>query len=108
MPYSFVQTVTATGAQVPCIVDNSQSPFSLSAAVGLIGAGTATFSVEFTFDDVNDPSITPIWFPDPNLAPDKSANGFTSIVMPIQAIRINVSAISGSLRFTVLQGIQQP
>lgn len=108
MGVPWVQRLNVTGAAVPCVLDYTQTPFDMSAAVVLEGASTATFSVEYTLDDVNDASITPVWFPDATLAPNKVASGVTSVGFPIRAIRVNISALAGTLRFTVLQGTQQP
>jgi|SRR5882724_3385857 len=107
MPNPFVQISTTTGAKTPCLVDNQQSPFN--ASVGVIVVGTATYGVEFTMDDVNNPAITPVWLPDANLPAGQTANGVTNYMFPVMGIRINIAAITGAgLRFIVLQGTQQP
>lgn len=102
---SFVQTSTTTGQKVPFIPNILQGPFNVSAAVVLVGSSTGTYGVEFTLDDVNDPTITPVWFNDANLPTGQTANGVTNYAFPVRAIRINIAAVSGSIRFTVIQGM---
>lgn len=107
MPNPYSVTFTTTGAKTPCLVDFSQSPFN--ASVGVVVLGTATYGIEYTLDDVNNPAITPVWFPDANLPPGQTANGVTNYMFPVQAIRINITAVTGAgVRFIVLQGTQQP
>jgi len=108
MPNPFVQTSTTTGAKTPCLVDNQQSPFNLSVGVILNAGATATYGVEFTMDDVNNPAITPVWLPDANLPAGQAANGVTNYMFPVMGIRVNIAAVTGAgLRFIVLQGTQQ-
>jgi len=106
MPNPYSVTFTTTGAKTPCITDRSQSPFNMSVAA--IVLGTATYGIEYTLDDVNDPTVTPVWFPDANLPTGQTASGVTNFMFPIQAVRINIAAISGAgVRFVVLQGTPQ-
>jgi hypothetical protein len=105
--YAHVQTHTTTGEKDAILVDQAQSPFNMSASV-VVASGTATFGVQYTMDDLNDSSITPFWFDDANIPAGSTASEATNYMFPIRAIRINISAISGSVRFTVLQGIHVP
>lgn len=107
MPNPYIVTFTTTGAKTPCIVDRAQSPFNLSVAA--IVLGTATYGIEYTLDDVNDATITPAWFSDANLPPGQVASGVSNYMFPVQAIRINITAITGAgVRFIVLQGNYVP
>lgn len=90
------------------MADYTQSPFNMSVGVVLIGAATATFGVQFTLDDLNDATITPVWFDDANLPTGTATNGVSNYMFPVRAVRINVAALSGALRFVALQGTQQP
>jgi hypothetical protein len=107
MPNPYSVTFTSTGAKTPCLVDSQQSPFN--ASVGVAVLGTATYGIEYTLDDVNNSAITPVWFADANLPPGQTASGVSNYMFPVQAIRVNITALTGAgLRFTVLQGTQQP
>lgn len=106
MPNPYIVTFADTGAKTPCVVDRSQSPFNLS--VGVVVEATGEYGVEFTLDDLDNPEITPEWFPDANLPPGQTGSGVTNYMFPVQAIRINITANTGAIRFIVLQGTQQP
>jgi len=89
-----------TSAWVP--LDYKQSPFNVG--LGLTFSGTATATVEHTFDDVFDSSVTPTAFSHSTL------NGITSkndgnYAFPVRAIRLNVTSwTSGTVTLTALQG----
>jgi nicotinamidase-related amidase len=109
MPNPYSVTFTTTGAKTPNLPDFSQSPFNLSVGVILLAGATATYGVEFTMDDVNDATITPVWLPDANLPAGQAASGVTNYMFPVRGIRVNIAAVTGAgLRFVVLQGTQQP
>lgn len=108
MPLPYVQRSSTTGAKAPFLCDYSQSPFNMSVAAVLEGAATATYAVQYTLDDLNDASITPVWFDDAKLPTGTAANGVSNYMFPVRAVRINIAAISGTVRFTAIQGTQQP
>lgn len=108
MPLPSSQRYTTTGAKLAYIMDYSQSPFNATVGVVLEGAATATYGVQYTLDNPNDPAVTPVWFDDVNLPAGQSANGVSNYMFPVYAVRINIAAISGALRFIVIQGTQQP
>jgi hypothetical protein len=102
-------TATGTFAFYP---DWIQSPFNLSYAVELAAGTSATYTMSYTLDDVNQQidhygsaAWTPIWLPDLTLGGTTtvSAGGYYSF--PIRGLRVVVSALSGgNARFAVLQG----
>jgi hypothetical protein len=98
------QSYTTTGAKTPVALDYYQTPFSASMFVALVDDATAAFSVEFTADDFTDPNVTPRWFPDANAPADTAASVTTPYTFPIRGIRINITAITGTVEFKVLQG----
>lgn len=91
-------SVTVTGVAVSPVVvlDHMQSP--ATAAIGVkINSGTATYTVEHTFDDVFAPGFTPAgatWFPHATLA-SKTTNADGNYAFPPIACRLNVSISSG-------------
>lgn len=96
-----VVSKTGVGQTAVVPVDYLQSRFAVSAA-GVVN-GTVTFNIEHTYDDVLNPAVTPTWFA-PAADSGKTANhdkGFTS---PVRGIRGNVTAGTGTLTLTVLQG----
>lgn len=72
-------------------------------AMGVKISGTGTFKVQHTFDDVFaagfDPS-TAVWYDHPTLA--GSANADSNYAYLPRGIRLNVSAVSGSVTLTVV------
>ena len=102
--YSSAAPGFTLGGQTPIAVDFYQGAFS--ARVGVyIASGTATYGVEYSMDNANDPTITARWFPDATLPAGTTASGTTTYNAPIQFVRANIAALSGSLEMKVLQGI---
>ena len=92
----------ATSAWIP--LDYKQSPFSVG--FGVVLSGTATYTVEHTFDDVYDTTITPTAFAHASIA-GKTANDNSSYNFPVRAVRLNVTAwTSGTVTATFLQGLR--
>ena len=94
---------TGTTAWIP--LDYKQSPFNVGFAV-TVGAGVLTYSVEHTFDDVFDTSITPVAFTHSSVAA-QTTNKDGNYAFPVRAIRLNVTAwTSGGATVTILQGLR--
>lgn len=98
------QVLSAGGAEVgaPIPIDQYQDPTNIGLAV-VIDA-TATFVVEHTFDDVWDEAFNPAtatWFPHPTLAGSANADG--NLAFPPIAVRIRLTANTGSVTFTLVQ-----
>ena len=103
------QLITATGTGTPVSLDWTQPVFNVSLAYELQGSSTATFSVQFTLDDVNNTSVvaTATWFEDANIAASSTASVVSNYMFPVRAVRHITSGLSanGSAVFAVLQGI---
>jgi len=95
-----VVSQTGVGARI-IPVDYLQVAFSVG--VGVTVTGTVTFSIEHTYDDALNPAVTPIWFA-PTADAGKTANYDKGFVTPIRAVRLNVTAGTGTAVMTVLQG----
>lgn len=97
-PIITVVTGVANGTPVP--MDHYQSPFNVG--LGAVITGTATYSVQHTFDDVQDPSVTPTWFSHSTMtAVTTNADG--NYAFPVRAIRLSVAASTGSVALTIIQ-----
>lgn len=88
-----------TSAWVP--LDYRQAPFNVSIAVTT--AGTSTYSVEHTFDDIYDPAIVPVAFPSAGMT-GILVNKDSNYAFPIRAARLVVTAGTGLSVLTMLQG----
>ncbi len=96
-------TVSSVAASAWLPVDYKQDPMNLGVGCVLV-SGTATYSVEYTFDDVFDTAVTPVAFALSTInAATASANGV--INTPVRAIRLNVTAgTSPVVAMTMIQG----
>ena len=90
---------TGTGAWLP--VDYRVAPFSLG--IQVVTSGTITYTVEYTLDDVLDPTVTATPFAQTNLTAQTTSK-VDYLNFPIMAIRIKNTAGTGSTTMTVLQG----
>lgn len=98
--------ITVTGVDVSAPVPLDQYLGSTSIALAAIISATATYTIEHTFDDVFDPAFNPAtatWFPTPGFDGPETTNQDGTIVSPPAAIRLNVSASTGSVQMIVRQ-----
>ena len=102
-PKSVTKTGTGTTNWMP--LDIKQAPFNVALGCEIV-SGTATYSVEHTFDDVFDSSVTPVAFTNSGLsAKTVSADG--NYAAPVRAIRLNVTAGSSPVvKMTMIQGLR--
>lgn len=100
-PQVISKTGTGTTAWIP--VDYKQSPFNVSVAA--VVNGTITYNIEHTFDEVFDPSVTPVAFIHSVLTA-QTTNKDGNYAFPVRAIRINNTAGTGSTTLTILQGLR--
>ena len=96
-------TVSSIAASAWQPVDYKQSPMNLSVGCVVV-SGTATYSVEYTYDDVFDSTVTPVAFALSTVtAQTASKDGV--INQPVRAVRLNVTAgTSPVVAMTIIQG----
>jgi hypothetical protein len=98
-------TLTATGTSNWLPMDTRQAPFSVGIGVK-INSGTATYTVEHTFDDIFDSTVTPVAFSNSGLSA-QTTNKDGNYAFPVRAIRLNVTAGSSpNVTMAVLQGVR--
>lgn len=100
--YSFADE-GASGVTAPVPLDQYISPFNVSLAI--VPAGTATFTVQYTFDDpfaADFTAATATWFNHPDLT-SESGNMDGNFAFPVRATRLNVSATDADVTFYVTQ-----
>jgi hypothetical protein len=96
-----VITVTGAGTSAAmAVLDHYQSPFNVG--MGLVISGTVSVTVQHTFDDVQNASVTPTWFNHTTLA-SVTASTDGNYAFPIRAIRLNQASGSGTSTLTVIQ-----
>lgn len=98
-PVTKSQTGVGQTAWIP--IDYLQTAFAVG--FGVVASGTVTYTVEHTFDNVLDPTVTPTAFTNETLT-NQTTSQDGNYAFPIRAIRVNVTAGTGSATITVLQG----
>lgn len=118
-----VVSTTTVGTSNPIPLDTYISPFQVSLGVSM-GSGSE-ISVEHTFSNVFDSTVTPTWYPTFSSIADEGyllqetgdailqedgfylLTGDTSlshfIDFPVSAVRLTTNSISGTVTMTVLQ-----
>jgi len=94
------ETVTGVGISPVLPLDFRAQIFNVG--FGCVITGTATYSVQHTFDDIYNPAITPTWFNNATVSA-VSTNQDGNYAFPVSAIRLNVTASTGSVTINILQ-----
>lgn len=97
-------SVTGVGSSVVVPLDYRVSPTNV--AIGCVVSGTATYTVEHTFDDVFSPSFVPAsatWLPNSGLTA-KTASTDGNYVLPPRGVRVTIASGTGTVTMTVIQG----
>lgn len=84
-------------------MDQYQSPFNVG--LGVAVTGTVTYSVQHSFDDVyasNYNPATATWFTHPDVS-GETTNADANYAFPVAAIRLAVTAGTGTATLTVLE-----
>ena len=97
-----VTTVSALGAGDWQPVDYKSTPANIG--LGVVVNGSLTYTVEHTFDDIQDESATIVAFQNEGLTA-KNSNDDGNYSFPVRAVRLNVTSYtSGDATLTILQG----
>jgi len=91
---------TGTGSTSPVPMDIYISPFDVS--FGVVVTGTVDYTVQHTFDDIYDTTITPTWWPHSVVA-SKTVNFSGEYDFPVRAIRATVNSGAGSISVDIIQ-----
>lgn len=86
-----------------CPLDWRITPFQITLAADV--TGTATFTVEYTSDDVFSATFnaaTALWFPVTGMSA-ATADASATLISPVTAIRMRQTAGNGSVRLRVQQ-----
>lgn len=87
-PKKITVTGVASSAWIP--MDIKQAPFNVSIGCAIV-SGTATYTVEHTYDDVYDLTVVPVVFPNAGIT-GQTTNKDGSYSAPVKAIRLTVTA----------------
>lgn len=94
------QSKTGVGATTAVPMDHYISPFNVG--FGVVVSGVVTYTVQHTFDDVFNTSVTPTWFNHPVIASQTTSQD-GNYAFPVTAIRLNVTAGAGTATITLVQ-----
>lgn len=96
-------TVGAQASSAIIPLDWREDNFKVALAVVLSAGAVLTYTVEHTFDDIQDSTVTPTWFDTDGLTA-LTANDESNFAFPIIACRLTVTAYtSGDATITVIQ-----
>lgn len=96
-------TQTGTGSTTARVPDTLLNPFNIG--IGCVVTGTATYSIEHTFEDVTSPTFNPAsatWFKNSGIS-SKSANQDGNYAYPVNGIRLTIESGTGSVTAYLLQ-----
>lgn len=94
------ETVSGVGTSPVLPMDFRAQVFNVG--FGCEATGTVTFSVQHTFDDIYNLAITPVWFNHAFVVGSTtSVDG--NYAFPISAMRLNITAGTGSVTINILQ-----
>jgi hypothetical protein len=99
-------TVGSQTTSVPIVLSTRADPFNVGLGVKLSAGATLTYTVEHTFDDVQDPAFSPataVWYSNATVV-SQTTNKDGNYAFPVTAIRLNVTAwTSGTATLTAIQ-----
>jgi len=95
-----VVSKTGTGSSAVVPLDHYQSPFNVG--IGVVVNGTVDYTVQHTFDDVQNAAVTPTWFDHASLA-TKTVNADGNYAFPVRAVKLLVNSGSGTATVTIIQ-----
>lgn len=98
-----VLSQTAAGSSAAGVLDTYISPFNVG--VGVVVSGTVDYTIQHTFQNVNDPTATIVWFSHPTLV-GLTANADGNYAFPVAAVKVLVNSGSGSATATFIQAGQ--
>lgn len=90
-------------SQIVPLDQRAAPPFQVEIECEVVTA--ATYGVEATLDDVQDPTVTPLWFPVDavGLAAGATTTQRGLQTTPCTALRVSKSAGAGSINVTIFQ-----
>jgi hypothetical protein len=95
-----VLTRTGSGSSNVAPMETYLNPFNVG--IGVVVSGTVNYTIQHTFDNVQDPSVTPTWFSHPTLA-SLAANADGNYAFPVTAIKVLVNSGTGTATATLVQ-----
>lgn len=99
-------SLSAVAFSAPIPLDYAAQNFQVGLGVDYTTAGTATYTVQMTFDDIYAAGYNPAtgnWQSVTGLSAQTAAAAVNSTI-PVRAVRLNITSyVSGTIRLTVIQ-----
>ena len=99
-----VETVTGVANSPVIPMDYRAQVFNVG--IEVLVSATATFNVQVTLDDIYNAAITPTWFNITGFT-GGTASAIGNLTIPVSAMRLNVTASTGTVTMTLLQSSGQ-
>lgn len=107
MPLQRTETYTTTGIKGSWNCDPSIAPFNMVVNFALLN-GTVDYRLQYSYDTLDSPTATDadaVWYDSTEIPAGTAADAAQQFTAPIARVRVNIAAISGSLKMTMLQGM---
>jgi len=98
-----VKSKTGTGSSGTIVLDHYRSPFNVG--FGVVISGTVDYTIQHTFDDVLDSTVTPVWF-NHETAVAQSTNLDGNYAFPVRGIKLLNNAGTATDGVTTITTIQ--
>lgn len=95
-----VITKTGAGSSSVAPVDTYRNPFNIG--IGVVVSGTVNYTIQHTFDDIQNAAVTPVWFSHPTIA-GQTTNQDGNYAFPVRAIKVLVNSGAGTATATIIQ-----
>jgi len=82
---------STTGSKEAIAIDWRIAPVNVGYAVIVPNGVTTSVTLDHTYDNVNDPSVTPVWIASTAI----TATTEGTIAVPFQFVRLTIASISG-------------
>lgn len=99
-----VQVVTGVANSAAVPMDHRAQFFNVG--IECVVSATAAYNVQYTMDDIYS-SVSPTWFTLPTPFTAATGNAIGNLTVPCSAIRLNVTASTGTVTMTLLQSSGQ-
>lgn len=96
-PTTISQTGAGSTAAIPLDIYGQ-----FNVGIACVVDGTVNYDVQLTWDDVQNPAVTPTWFDDAALAGETTSQ-YGGITTPCRAVRLTVNSGAGTVTMTVIQ-----
>lgn len=92
------QTAAGSSATIP--LDTYANPFNIG--IGVAVTGTVDYTIQHTFDNVQDAAVTPTWYNHSSLAA-LTVNADGNYAFPVSAVKILVNSGAGTATAKIIQ-----